>query len=34
MFADFLTKKMAPESESTKISGFFRDDQRDGKEKK
>jgi hypothetical protein len=34
MFADFLTKKMAPESESTEISGFFCDGQRDRKEKK
>jgi hypothetical protein len=34
MFADFLTKKMALESESAKISGFFCDGQRDRKEKK
>jgi len=31
MPADFLIKKMALESESAKISGFFCDDQRDGK---
>ncbi|WP_205656117.1 hypothetical protein, partial [Algoriphagus formosus] len=34
MLADFLTKRMTLEPGSAKISGFFCDDQRDGKNKK